>query len=135
MIEREIRDGRSAGKSEEAHIGIQGIFLSSADESGHRTGEWAEHTAAGGLLAREQRRRNDAVEKPGTGAHDDIPPGADVVGKTQARVNVLILIIQCSARPGFKLPAHSAVNGQPVGGAPFILNVQTVIGVVQSALR
>ena len=75
------------------------------------------------------------MEKSRAATNDKIAVAARCVGKAQARVEVLQGIVNGGAGPRFALPSQSIVEGQPIGGAPPVLDVQTLVSVIQGSFR
>src|ERR1700687_2610167 len=121
-------DHRRAGKREKFRLGVQSIFKRTARIL-------ADCSTAGGLLACEQWRWNDAVEQPQPGAHNNVALRSNIVGEAEARIDVLPLGVEHVRGPGFPFPTYASIESEPAGGAPFVLNVETVVRVVHLALR
>ena len=66
------------------------------------------------------------------GANDNLPLGAYVVSQAEARIEIVILIVQRGARPGLELPADATVDREPLRGAPLVLDVKAIVGVIES---
>ncbi len=78
---------RRARKREKLGLGVQPILKRSPRILANRP-------TTGGLLARKQWRRNDAVEQTKAGAHDNVALRADVVREAHAWIDVLPLCVQ-----------------------------------------
>src|SRR5216683_1592009 len=99
------------------------------------SGKFSLDAATDGPLASEQRRRDHPVKEAEAGAHDDVVFGADVVRHAEARIEIFPLGVKDIRRPCFPFPAQAAIHGQAVGGAPFVLNVEAVVAMVESSFR
>src|SRR5215813_8032740 len=74
------------------------------------------------------------MEEAEARAKDYMLAGAEVVSHAEAGIEILLLRVEHAARPGFPLPANSAVESQLVRNAPLVLNKQAVVGVAELAL-
>ena len=114
----------AAGKSPELADGIEIVFL--------RT-EFGVSTARG-LLARQQRRGNDAVEQADSSTNYEIPAGSKTVGNPEARIDTK-LRVQHTAWPRLPIASNSEIDGQVLRWPPIVLCIHAAIGVVESANR
>src|SRR5262249_39573262 len=120
------RNVRGAGESEKTRGCVQRIAIG----SGIRTGG----SSARGDLAGQQRHGNHAVENAGAAAHNNVVLGAEAVGESRARVKLLHGIVQSFGRKSFELIAKSVIQRQAAGGPPFVLDVETGVGVADRPL-
>ncbi len=121
-LQRKRGDSWGAGEGEEASDCVCRILKAP-------TGECPDGAAAGGNLAGKQWSWDDPVEQPKARSDDDVARRAEVVGEAYARIEVLPLRVQHGRWPSLPFPANPAVERKAAGGAPFILEVKTVIGV------
>src|SRR6266704_3063799 len=119
---RDGGDVRRAGKSKEARGGIEGIFIGAS-------GVRAAGSAAGRLLARQQRHGNNSVEDSAAATQDNVVLGAKAVSKAGARIELLVLFAQQFGGESFKLVAQAVIQGQIFNRAPVVLQIQAAVGV------
>src|SRR5581483_1075978 len=89
--------------------------------------------AAARLLAHEQRRRNNSVKESKAAAHHDIAAGSQAVRKPDSGIEIVHRIVQNPTWPSLKVPTQTEAQVQVLGGPPFVLNKQAVVGVVERA--
>ena len=116
------------GVSEQPRSGVERVFFIFSPR------KRPDGAAARGNLAGEQRRRNRSVKNASAAPPDEIPLAAKVVGEAEARIHIVQIVAQRRARPGFEVIAQAAIQREPVGGAPLILNIKTVVSVAHLAL-
>ena len=73
------------------------------------------------------------MKNAGAASPDEIPFAAKVIGKAKARIYVIQVIVQRRARPSFEVVAQAAIQGEPIGGAPLVLNEKAVVSVAHLA--
>src|SRR6266704_1074939 len=125
-VKQRSHGGRIAAEGKGPRRPVQGILEGTS-------GKFSLDAATDGPLASEQRRRDHPVKEAEAGAHDDVVFGADVVGHAEARIEIFPLGVKDIRRPCFPFPPQAAIHGQAVGGAPFVLNVEAVVAMIESS--
>src|SRR5579863_8257951 len=72
------------------------------------------------------------MEQSKTSPKHNLARGPNVVGKAYPWIYVLPLRVEHARRPSLELPAHASIQSKSLRGAPLVLNVKTIVGVVQS---
>ena len=129
IVERQVGDEWGAGESEQPRRGVQIVLL------GFTSWEFAQRAAARRNLARKQRRRNRTVKEATAAANDGLPGTAGVVGKSNAGVPVVKVVIQRFGGPRFPFVSEAEVHRETVCDSGLVLNKQSVIRMGQHALR
>src|SRR5215472_1353299 len=69
------------------------------------------------------------------GAQHHVMRATKAVSKTSAGIEIFPVGIQYAGGPCLKLPTNAAIKGQSRRGAPFVLDVETIVGVVERGGR
>src|ERR671925_552550 len=75
------------------------------------------------------------MEYAGATTPHDIPLRTEVIRKSKARIDVVHVVVEHAAGPGFPLVPQPAGKREAIGGAPLILNEQAVVSVRKLAFR